>query len=423
METPSLTCCLVVGDDARDLHACLASLSSLGDLLAGTVIVGHGAPDRVLEFARRAGAQVVERADDGDLAAARNAAAEAADSEWILLLDADDRVSADPALLRKLLVSAPGEVVRPDALQIEAQTEADAPASREVRLYRRESCHYVGGIRPRLVAKDTERTLRLLNPGGDVLRVSSVHADDPAAARARLKRREARATRIIEVLDEAGTAGDELVSALVERARARRSLGDGNGALEDLNRARAVPAGERYRDTAREELVGLLIEYRYLDGARTLIAQLRGAGNDPGYASWLDAQVHAAEGQAADALRILDGLREKGLLTRADGAVVAPPEILTETMILAARVHEYDKALDCCLELVTRHGQARRYGRLLLKLWGARSPQGLAETLVQRGANIDAVAPALRGLPGGGEAVAEALEASRPQLTSVAASL
>lgn len=421
METPSLTCCLVVGDDARDLHGCLSSLASLGDLLAGTVVVGMGAPDRVLEFARRAGAAVHVREDDGDLAGARNEAAGMAETEWVFFLEGDDRVSADPALLGKLLDSQAGEVVRPDALQIEV-VGGEAP-TREVRIYRTAAAHFLGGVRPRLVARESGRTLRSLNPGADVVRLTAAYAGDPAGERIRLQRREARATRVVDVLDASGTEGDELVSALVERARARRALGDGNGALADLNRARVMPCSDRYRDTAREELVGLLVEYRHFTGARTLIGQLRASGGDEGYSDWLEAQVHAAEGQAQDALRIVDRLREGGLLTRADGGVVAPPEILNETMILAARVHDYDKALECCLELVSRHGQARRYGRLLLKLWGHRSGEGLAAELHRAGAPVESVAAALRQLPEPGPAAADALEAMQPDLTAVAASL
>lgn len=423
MDTPSLACCLVVGDDARDLHAALASLASLGDLHGGTVVVGMGAPERTLEFARRAGAQVFSRPDDGDLAAARNEAAAAAGTPWVFVLEPDDRVDANPALLEKLLVDDPGAVVRPDALQVEVQQGGDEEPVRELRVYRTASCHFVGGIRPRLVTRDATRTLRPLNPGGDVVSVGTVHVDGSAAERARLKRREARATRVVDVLDADSVSGDELVSALVERARARRALGDGNGALIDLNRARALPASDRALDTAREELVGLLVEYRHLTGARTLIGQLRQGSGDPRYTDWLEAQVHAAEGQARHALEIVDRLREDGLLTRADGAVIAPAELLNEAMVLAARVHDYDKAFECCLELVSRHGQARRYGRMLLKLWGSRSPQALAEVLSRAGAPVEQVSAAMRGLQGAGPEVADALVETRPYLTQVAASL
>lgn len=423
METPSLACCLVIGDDTRDLHGLLASLSSLGDLSVGTVVVGMGASERTLEFARRAGATVHSRPDDGDLAAARNEAAALAETRWVFMLEADDRVSADPAMLRTLLVANPGEVVKPDALQIEVQAGEDVPATREVRIYRTDACYYVGGIRPRLVAREMGRTLKPLNPGSDVVRVASALGSDPAGERARLLRREARATRVIEVLEADGVAGDDLVSALVERARARRGLGDGNGALADLNRARTEPASDKYTDIAREELIGLLIEHRHLKGARTLIAQLRESGIDAGYGDWLEAQVTAAEGQAQDALRIVEGLRSAGLLRRADGGVVSPPEILNETMILAARVHNYDLAFDTCLELVSRHGQARRFGRLLLKLWGSRAPAGLAARLDDAGAPLESVAAAMRGLSVQGDAVASALEARRPVLTAVAAAL
>ncbi|GAB47502.1 hypothetical protein [Mobilicoccus pelagius] len=423
METPSLTCCLVIGDDVRDLHGCLASLASLGDLLAGTVVVGMGVRARTLELARRAGAEVHERPDDGDLAAARNEAAGMAETEWVLVVEGDERVSADPALLAKLLEAQPGEVVRPDALQIEVVGTTDASPTREIRLYRTASCQFLGGVQPRLATRELGHTLRPLNPGGDVIRVTAAYAADPVGERTRLRRRESRTSRVVEVLDAAGTEGDELASALVERARARRALGDGNGALADLNRARALSCSDRYRDIAREELVGLLLEHRHFTGARTLIGQLRAGGNDSGYSDWLEAQVHAAEGQAADALRIVDRLREGGLLSRADGGVVAPPDILNETMILAARVHDYDKALECCLELVARHGQAHRYGRLLLKLWGHRSPEALAVELDRAGAPVESVAAALRQLPEPGPASAAALEAKKPRLTAVAASL
>lgn len=413
MDTPCVAACVVVGDDVRDLHACLASLRSLDPLVTRAVVVGVGASDRLLDFARQGGATVETLPAGTDLAVARNRAAELGDASWVLVLDPHERVSGDPARLARLLTTELGAVVQPDALAVEVRRggHSEAAHARELRLYRPETAAFSGRLDERLGVRDSARELLVLTPLADIVAIATPQAPgDPAFDRDRLRRREARAGLVVARLDAEEERGDDLVSALVERARARRELGDSNGALADLNRARNLPAQDRYRWQAREELALLLIEHRHLQGARTCIRELREQGADGGCSDWLEAQVHAAQGQARDALAILERL---GRVTRADGSLIGTPEVLTEKMILAARIHEEQRALDCCVQLVTVHGLARRYGRLLLKLWGGRSPQGLADRLREAASGgTGDIADALRSLHEPGPQVADRLLAA-----------
>ncbi len=72
------------------LPGCLDSVKGVVDQV---VVVDTGSSDRTPELARRAGAQVVPFAWREDFAAARNASLAAARGEWVLVLDADERLA------------------------------------------------------------------------------------------------------------------------------------------------------------------------------------------------------------------------------------------------------------------------------------------------------------------------------------------
>lgn len=279
-------------------------------------------------------------------------------------------------------------------------------------MYRPERAHFVGALEDRLEPMEPGRELVSLNAGVEVCSVWAVVVPQ-GDQRDRLVRRVARADAALAKLTSEGIGGNDLVTALVERSRARRALGDDDGALADLNRARRVRAGEPYRRRAREDLTTLLIEHGYFSGANKLIAELRADGGDDDYSDWLTAQVHAAQGQARVAWDILRKLESA---TSSDGTVVASPQILTEQMIMANRIGELEEALECCVDLVAKHGLALRHGRMLLKLWGPRSADGLADLLIQADAlHLDEVAAALSALPEPGPSVAQALRDVRAE--------
>jgi hypothetical protein len=83
-----IAACLIVQNEQQRLAAALASVAFCDEI----VVVDGGSTDRTLELARAAGAKVIENRWPG-FAAQRNVALDAASGEWVLELDADERVS------------------------------------------------------------------------------------------------------------------------------------------------------------------------------------------------------------------------------------------------------------------------------------------------------------------------------------------
>ena len=71
------------------------------------LVVDSGSTDRTVELAEANGAKVVYRAWDNDFAAQRNFALEHVDTEWVLYLDADERINDELASAIKKEMQAP----------------------------------------------------------------------------------------------------------------------------------------------------------------------------------------------------------------------------------------------------------------------------------------------------------------------------
>ncbi len=103
---PDLSLCLIVRDEAARLPACLASARGL---CAETVVVDTGSTDATPALAREAGAIVREIPWPDDFSAARNASLALASGRWILVLDADESLSADAVEAIRRVVSGPAD--------------------------------------------------------------------------------------------------------------------------------------------------------------------------------------------------------------------------------------------------------------------------------------------------------------------------
>ncbi len=91
MPRERVTACLIVQDEEQRLPAALASVAFCDEV----IVVDGGSRDRTAAIARAAGARVIENPWPG-FAAQRNLALDAAGGDWVLEIDADERVS--PAL-------------------------------------------------------------------------------------------------------------------------------------------------------------------------------------------------------------------------------------------------------------------------------------------------------------------------------------
>jgi glycosyltransferase involved in cell wall biosynthesis len=91
----TITACIIARDEAEHLPDCLASVSICQEI----VLVDSGSSDETVEIATAAGASVVEEQWRG-FAAQRNVALDHAHCEWVLEVDADERIS--PALAAEI---------------------------------------------------------------------------------------------------------------------------------------------------------------------------------------------------------------------------------------------------------------------------------------------------------------------------------
>jgi glycosyltransferase involved in cell wall biosynthesis len=133
-------------DEEAVLDDCLASLDGLVDEI---VIVDTGSEDRSLDIAARHGARILHRPWDDDFAAPRNFGLDHAAGEWILYVDADERLTvSNRAHLAELLADAP-EV----AFRILLRPEVRMTPYLEYRLWRNDPrIRFVGAIHERVVS-------------------------------------------------------------------------------------------------------------------------------------------------------------------------------------------------------------------------------------------------------------------------------
>lgn len=102
----TISACIISRDEAMSLPGCLASVAFCDEI----VVVDSGSTDTTVEIARAAGAQVVAQPWLG-FAAQRNVALDHASCEWVLEIDADERVSETlGAEIKRFLAAPPGDV-------------------------------------------------------------------------------------------------------------------------------------------------------------------------------------------------------------------------------------------------------------------------------------------------------------------------
>lgn len=88
--SPSISLCMIVKNEAHTLEQCLASAKPHVDEI---VVVDTGSDDETVEVARRWGARVYFFEWVHDFAAARNESLKHARGDWVLQLDADERLN------------------------------------------------------------------------------------------------------------------------------------------------------------------------------------------------------------------------------------------------------------------------------------------------------------------------------------------
>ena len=91
-EIPSISLAMIVRDEEQFLGGCLESVRGAVDEI---VVVDTGSTDRTVEIAKNFGAKVYSFEWADDFAAARNEALRHCNCDWVLSLDADERLTGD----------------------------------------------------------------------------------------------------------------------------------------------------------------------------------------------------------------------------------------------------------------------------------------------------------------------------------------
>ncbi|KLU62985.1 SPBc2 prophage-derived glycosyltransferase SunS [Peptococcaceae bacterium CEB3] len=137
----SLSLCLITRDEEQSLPACLESIR---DLAAEIIVVDTGSRDETIQIAAAAGARIFHFPWSGDFSAARNYALSQAHGDWVLVLDADERLQVvEHTTLRGLLDNEGA-----DGYYLEIQNSL-APGlvshDKAVRLFRNKPCYRFRG--------------------------------------------------------------------------------------------------------------------------------------------------------------------------------------------------------------------------------------------------------------------------------------
>ncbi|MEW6534127.1 MAG: tetratricopeptide repeat protein [Candidatus Auribacterota bacterium] len=91
MNASGISLCMIVKNEEKRINSCLLSISGCVDEL---IVVDTGSTDATVALAKHAGAVVYEFEFKDSIADARNFALSKARFEWILVLDADERLAA-----------------------------------------------------------------------------------------------------------------------------------------------------------------------------------------------------------------------------------------------------------------------------------------------------------------------------------------
>ena len=157
---PSLSAVLITRDEAKNIRECLDSAKFCDEL----IVVDSGSTDGTLDLARAAGAKVWTRPFSDGFAAQKNFAIEKASGDWVLLLDADERVSE--ALRREILAilerpKADGYFLRRHNQIFGRWMRHGANAhDLQLRLAKRSTAHFYGAVHERIRLEGKTETLK-----------------------------------------------------------------------------------------------------------------------------------------------------------------------------------------------------------------------------------------------------------------------
>jgi hypothetical protein len=301
---PFLAAALIVRDEAHNLPGCLASLDGVVDEIH---VLDTGSTDGTAELAAELGATVTHMVWSDDFAAARNAAQLGWSAEWVLSVDADERLVADRDALVALLSRADADILR---VEIDNAHDEVAYTHRSGRLYRPDTTVWTGRVHEQPVGRggpakvDTApRTALMLNHLGYAEAVTRVAKS--------VRNAELAEAALAELTAQGGGADRaEVARTLLDLGRSLVGAGRRQDAVDTFETLREHFPGTPEWLQATDFLARAVLAAGLDEACLVLSEQLRAAGARASYCDWLAAQALAQLGDVERAWRLLEGVSE-----------------------------------------------------------------------------------------------------------------
>jgi len=400
-----LSVCLIVKDEESMLPSCLESVADLADEI---VVYDTGSVDRTVELAREAGARVIEGYWDESFARARNAALAQARGEWVLSLDADETLLADPASLRTLLSDRRSDV---EAYLVAIENLHGAGNARSVhtatRLFRRRACTWRHRLHEQVVAADdSSRRLSI----GYLTGARIIHRGYAAE----VFDSKNKAVRNLEIA-QAALNDDELSRpyALMNYGRALESAGRSVEAIDTLLEAAAGAEDPITHRLAVKNLIYILGRLGRFDESLAQVDELRRISGNQIAADIAEGRMRIAMGDSEAGLALLARVPTRG--RDDDGMEYAAHMLAAMRGEALASLGRFGPAADVVLEAVRSDGVLESdLGELAT--WLERAGRSAAE--IGQALDVDDLMPVLgrvlRQVPAVADAVLEGIWARFP---------
>jgi GT2 family glycosyltransferase/tetratricopeptide (TPR) repeat protein len=341
-----LSVCLIVKDEEEMLGACLESVSGVADEV---IVYDTGSSDRTVEIARSMGARVIEGYWDDSFARARNAALSLACGQWVLSLDADERLLGNFEALRTQIADVRSNV---EAYLIAIENLHGAGNARSVhtaiRLFRRTKCTWRHRLHEQVAAKDDPS--RRLSVG--YLSGARIIHHGYAAEIFDGKDKAGRNLLLAEAaLDDADL---DRAYALMNYGRALESAGRSDDAVNALRKVASMETDPTTKRLAMKNLVYILGRLRRFDEALSHVEELRRMSVSQVGVDVAEGTVRISMGDAEAGLALLARVPPRG---RDDEGMEYAAHMMSAMRAEAlASLKRYGEAADVVLDAVRQEG-------------------------------------------------------------------
>jgi GT2 family glycosyltransferase len=398
---PLLSACLIVKDEERFLPDCLDSIRGVVDEI---VIHDTGSTDGTVALARAAGAVVIEGGWNDDFAAARNVALAHCRGEWVLWIDADERLEGDGAALRAGLRDRdlpPGLIVRIDNL---AEDGTINTRHKALRIFRRHRARWSGRLHEQVVTRVGPEKLPRTEFEGVSLRHLGYTSD--------LVKSRDKAERNIRLAEAGLTDGEgDRGVALLNLARSLVLDGRLEEAIDRCRQALTLSPHAALRSGLLRVGAEALMAMGRPEEALEWIAKLRATTTHPEIADFLEGSVLLLQGRGEEAHRLLAPLDQVW-----DDLGLAAPDAAVRLRSAAAALvaGKSEDAAEGLLAVVRERPHSPVWGHLAEACWRSGRPVTMVADTVPDSHLRSVLAQLVLAQPEAADALGEALWARFP---------